>query len=247
MHQVDEDREKRIRRLLELLREEKTDQTEEIVDFGAEEFTHPTLAALERDRIFGAVPSIVAHSSEVANPNDFITLRMPRNNVIVMRQQDGSVKSFVNQCRHRGALLEDRPAGRCRIFSCGYHRWSYDPDGTLRTVTYDESFGDIDRSQHNLVELPTEERHGFIWIVDRAGAEIDVTSWLGPQMDAALASYQLETLVNFRAETFLEDVNWKIMQDAFLDGYHIKYAHPNTAGKIIHTNVLAVEDYGRHA
>jgi phenylpropionate dioxygenase-like ring-hydroxylating dioxygenase large terminal subunit len=36
------------------------------------------------------------------------------------------------------------------------------------------------------------------------------------------------------------------MQDAFLDGYHIQYAHPNTAGKIIHTNVMAFEDFGRH-
>ena len=34
------------------------------------------------------------------------------------------------------------------------------------------------------------------------------------------------------------------MQDAFLDGYHIQYAHPNTAGKIIHTNVMAFEDFG---
>src|ERR1700744_1701756 len=54
-------------------------------------------------------------------------------------------------------------------------------------------------------------------------------------------------MVRFRQETCDEPANWKIMQDAFLDGYHIKYAHPNTAGKIIHTNILAVEDYGRHA
>lgn len=247
MTQAHEDRERRIRRLLELLREEKTDVTDRIVDFGPREFSDPELAHVERERIFGAVPTIVAHTTELANPNDFITLRMPRNNVIVMRQKDGSVKSFVNQCRHRGALLEDRPAGRCRIFSCGYHRWSYDPDGTLRTVTYEESFGEMDLAEHSLVELPTEERHGFIWLVDRAGADIDVAEWLGPEMDAAMQSYDIAALVNFRQETFLEPVNWKIMQDAFLDGYHIKYAHPNTAGKIIHTNVLAVEDYGRHA
>src|SRR3546814_15712067 len=36
------------------------------------------------------------------------------------------------------------------------------------------------------------------------------------------------------------------MQDAFLDGYHSQYAHPNTAGKIIHTNVMAFEDFGNH-
>lgn len=244
---TDRDREERIRRLLELLREEATDQADGVRPFVATEFTDPALAGRERDLIFGKVPSIVAHSSELANANDFITLQMPRNRIIVVRQKDGSVKSFVNACRHRGAQLEDRPAGRCRLFSCGYHRWSYDLDGSLRTVTYDETFGEIDRAQFGLVELPTQERHGFIWVVDSHSASIDVQSWLGPEMDAALASYGLDKLISFRHETFDEPANWKIMQDAFLDGYHIKYAHPNTAGKIIHTNILAVEDYGRHA
>lgn len=247
MAPTDVDRETRIRRLLELLREEKTDLAESIRPFGPTEFTDPVLAQKERDVIFGGVPTIVAHRSQLPQPNDFITLSMPRNKVILMRQKDGGVKAFVNACRHRGAMLEEQEAGRCRIFSCGYHRWSYDPDGSLRTVTYEESFGEIDRSRLGLVELPVEERHGFIWLVDRAGASIDVADWLGPEMDEAMESYALDTLVNYREETFLEPVNWKIMQDAFLDGYHIKYAHPNTAGKIIHTNILAVEDYGRHA
>ena len=61
-----------------------------------------------------------------------------------------------------------------------------------------------------------------------------------------LAGYHLEDLVCFRAAGFDEPTNWKIMQDAFLDGYHIQYAHPNSAGKIIHTNVMAFEDFGRH-
>jgi phenylpropionate dioxygenase-like ring-hydroxylating dioxygenase large terminal subunit len=245
--QADRDREERIRRLLDLLREETTDQADGVRPFVATEFTDPALASRERDLIFGKVPSIVAHSSELGNPNDFVTLQMPRNRIIVVRQKDGSVKSFVNACRHRGALLEERPAGRCRLFSCGYHRWSYDLDGSLRTVTYGETFGEIDRAEFGLVELPTEERHGFIWVVDSSSGCIDVRAWLGPKMDAALASYGMDNLISFRHETFDEPANWKIMQDAFLDGYHIKYAHPNTAGKIIHTNILAVEDYGRHA
>jgi phenylpropionate dioxygenase-like ring-hydroxylating dioxygenase large terminal subunit len=247
MSDIDRERELRIRRLLELLREEKTDMTDQVIAVAVAAFSDREQAQLERDRIFGRVPSIVAHSSELPNPLDFITERMPRNNIILMRQADRSVKAFVNACRHRGALLEDRPSGRCRLFSCPYHRWSYDPDGALRTVTYEQSFGEVDRSRHGLVELPCEERHGFIWVIDRAGSEIDVADWLGPEMDAILASYELDPLVTFRKESFVEPANWKIMQDAFLDGYHIKYAHPNTAGKIIHTNILAVEDYGRHA
>jgi phenylpropionate dioxygenase-like ring-hydroxylating dioxygenase large terminal subunit len=239
-------RQDRIRRALELLRNESTDKFDSIRDFQAREFTDPVLAQHERDLIFGRVPSIVAHGSEIAQPYDFMTVQMPRNNVIVVRQKDGGVKAFVNLCRHRGALLEREEKGRCRFFSCPYHRWSYNPDGSLRMVTRGSTFGEIDLSKHGLVELPCEERHGFIWLVDNAHASIDVAEWLGPEMDSILADYHLDELVCVRSAGFDEPTNWKIMQDAFLDGYHVQYAHPNTAGKIIHTNVMAFEDFGRH-
>ncbi|MDT7659213.1 MAG: hypothetical protein QOF38_3928 [Pseudonocardiales bacterium] len=239
-------REARIRRALDHLRNQTTDDYGSIGSFEATDFTDPGIAARERDLVFGRVPSIVAHTSELPEPNDFLTLRMPRNQIIVVRQKDGGVKAFVNLCRHRGALLEEREKGRCRLFSCGYHRWSYDTDGSLRTVTRGSTFGEIDRADHGLVELPTQERHGFIWLVDDADADIDVADWLGPDMDGVLAQYGLADLVAFQAEGFEEPVNWKIMQDAFLDGYHIQYAHPNTAAKHVHTNVQAFEDFGRH-
>jgi phenylpropionate dioxygenase-like ring-hydroxylating dioxygenase large terminal subunit len=237
----------RIHRTLEHLRDESTDRGDTVVPFGPAQYTDPLLAARERDLIFGRVPSIVAHSSELPQPHDFITRQMPRNRVIVVRQEDGSVKGFVNLCRHRGALLEERDTGRCRLFSCGYHRWSYNTDGSLRTITRDNTFGEVDRSQLGLVELPVQERHGLIWMVDRAGAQIDVADWLGPDVDEILAGYRLGQLVAFRTEGFDEPANWKLMQDAFVDNYHIQYAHPNTAGKHVHTNVQTVEDFGRHA
>ena len=173
-------RQDRIRRALELLRNETTDKFDDVVGFSAEEFTDPVLAQAERDLIFGTVPSIVAHGSEIAKPFDFLTVAMPRNNIIVVRQKDGGVKTFVNLCRHRGALLEENEKGRCRFFSCPYHRWSYEPDGSLRMVTRDSTFGEIDRAAHGLIEIPCEERHGFIWVIDNAQAEIDVAAWLGP-------------------------------------------------------------------
>ena len=237
----------RIQRTLEHLRRHTTDTTGQLVPFGPGQYTDPGLAQQERDLVFGRVPSIVAHASELPEPNDFITLQMPRNRVIVARQHDGSVKAFVNVCRHRGALLEEQASGRCRLFSCGYHRWSYNIDGSLRAITREATFGEVDRSQHGLIELPAQERHGLIWMVDRAGAPIDVAAWLGPEMDEILAGYRLSELTAFRSEGFDEPANWKLMQDAFVDNYHIQYAHPNTAGKHIHTNVQTVEDFGRHA
>ena len=140
--------------MLEHLKNDTTDQFEKVESFEAAEFTDPDLAARERDLVFGRVPTIVAHGSEIPKAFDFKTVRMPRNNVIIARQRDGGVKAMVNLCRHRGALLECEASGRRRLFSCPYHRWSYDIDGKLRTVTRDNTFGDLDRGEAGLIELP---------------------------------------------------------------------------------------------
>ncbi|WAL46038.1 aromatic ring-hydroxylating oxygenase subunit alpha [Rhodococcus pyridinivorans] len=246
MTEVGIPREERIRRALDHLRNDTTDEYEHVTWFEPAEFTDPELAKIERDRIFGRVPSIAIHGSEIPRAGDFVTLQLPRNNVIVVRQRDGNVKTLVNHCRHRGAMVEKEEKGRSRLFSCPYHRWSYDTDGTLRTITRENTFGDADCAERNLVQLPTEERHGFVWIVDNADATIDVADWLGPEMDEIMGSYGLDKMVTTRIKRFDEPINWKLMQDAFLDGYHIQYAHPNTAAKHIHTNVMAFEDFGNH-
>ena len=242
-----EKRQERIRRVISHLKNQTTDLYDDLATIQASEYTDPVLAQRERDLIFGTVPSIVAHSSEIGSPGSFVTVQMPRNNLIIVRQRDGSVKAFVNACRHRGAMIECETSGKNRLFSCPYHRWSYDTNGSLRTITRQETFGEeVDTSGLSLAEVPCEVRHGFVWVVDNTDASIDVADWLGPEMDTILASYGIDDYVCFRSGTFEEGVNWKLMQDAFLDGYHIQYAHPNTAGKFIHTNISVLEDFGRH-
>ncbi|MUL82319.1 MULTISPECIES: aromatic ring-hydroxylating dioxygenase subunit alpha [unclassified Mycolicibacterium] len=232
----------RDRRILDDLGNDSTDDCEQVHQFGPEDFTDASTAKLERDKVFGRVPTIVAHSSELPRPHDFLTVRMPRNHIIVVRQTDGSVKSFVNLCRHRGAMVERREKGRCRLFSCRYHRWSYDIDGSLRAVTRENTFGDVDKSQAGLVELPTEERHGWIWIVDDATAEIDVADWLGPEVDQILAGYRLQDLKCLRANGFDVPVDWKVAQGFILEERDIECA----AGEPAPTGSSTIDDLGRH-
>ena len=85
-------RQDRIRRALELLRDKTTDKFDEIIPLEAGEYTDPVLAKEERDYIFGQVPSIVAHSSELPRAHDFMTIQMPRNNLLIVRQKDGGVR-----------------------------------------------------------------------------------------------------------------------------------------------------------
>ncbi|MEW6471403.1 MAG: aromatic ring-hydroxylating dioxygenase subunit alpha [Actinomycetota bacterium] len=210
-------------------------------------YSDPEIFRLEQERIFDRVPVLAAHASQLPKPNDFVTIDLPGNRVLLVRQEDGRVKAFVNACRHRGACLVEDESGHRRVFSCGYHGWAYNCDGALRSVPYGDTFGDIERSEYGLTELPCEERYGLVWVVQRPGAPIDVAAWMGREMDEILTGYHLEHFDMVRMSSFDEDMNWKVAEDAFVDGYHLKFVHPNSAGPYFYTNIQVFQDFGRHA
>ncbi|WP_181781171.1 aromatic ring-hydroxylating oxygenase subunit alpha [Pseudonocardia pini] len=242
---MSEESAERVTRLRRHLADGTTDRHERTTSLRAAEYRDGDIAEAEREFVFGRAPVIAAHSSELSEPGDFVRVSLPRNEIVLVRQQDGSVRALVNACRHRAAMVVTEPQGRCRLLSCPYHRWSYNLDGSLRTMTRADTVGDVDPADRALVPLPCEERHGLVWVVDNATAELDVAKWLGPEMDAILAALAIDRHVVFESTTFDEPVNWKVMQDGFLDFYHLEYAHPATAGKLIHTNVAVLEDFGR--
>jgi phenylpropionate dioxygenase-like ring-hydroxylating dioxygenase large terminal subunit len=80
-------------------------------------------------------PVAVVASSELASPGDFVTARVAGIPVVVARSADRAVTASVNACAHRGSTVETRECGSARIFSCDFHGWSYELDGSLRSAT----------------------------------------------------------------------------------------------------------------
>ena len=79
---------------------------------------------------------------------------------------------FVNACRHRGVVVEEEERGIKRRFVCPFHSWSYDPKGALVGLPKEEQFGEIDKECFGLVELPTEEKYGFLFVHPNPQAQL---------------------------------------------------------------------------
>ena len=128
-------------------------------------YTCPDRFKAEQEKIFRAYPVLVCHTSELPEPNSFITRDVAGLPVLITRDQEGAAQAFLNVCRHRGARLESQESGCKRMFSCPYHAWSYGADGTLKGVPHEkQGFPDLDRSAHSLTKLPTAEKHGWIFV-----------------------------------------------------------------------------------
>lgn len=209
------------------------------------EYHDPAFLAREQDALFRRLPLLVGHGSELAEPGDFVADDVSGVPVLVVRQADGSVKAFLNVCRHRGSKVVLEECGRRHNISCPYHGWTYRPDGSLLNVPQEDGFAGIDRSAYGLVELPVEERHGLVWVVPTPGAGIDVASFLG-DLDAELAAYGLESYVTERTTVLRSGFNWKLVVDGFLEAYHIRYLHTASIGPYIRNSPVCFEPFGPH-
>lgn len=233
-------------RLLRHVEARTTDLADDVMVIQASEFSDPERASRELQMVFRALPVVVAHGSEIPNAYDFKTVEVAGTHFIVNRQADGSVRAHVNICRHRGAPVMTECSGNARIFSCPYHGWSYNPDGSLRSVTDAQTFGDLPGEPEGLVSIPVEERHGLIWAIADPNAKLDLAEWLGP-MDGVFENYGLSRYHLFRSADVEVACNWKILVDAFIDGYHLKFVHRKTAGPYFYNNIYAYDRLGLHA
>ena len=150
------------RRLIDHIKAGTTDMADGVVAFDPRIYSDPSIAEREMARICESAPLMVAHSSELPEPGDFVTVRMNGTSVLLTRTADGGIGAFLNTCRHRGTTLVEKERGKARRFTCKYHAWTYANDGSLKSISFDDRFGSEPSPELGLVPLPAEERHGFV-------------------------------------------------------------------------------------
>jgi phenylpropionate dioxygenase-like ring-hydroxylating dioxygenase large terminal subunit len=185
---------------------------------------------LERERLFLKRPLTIGHQTQIPGAGDAIVhdwLGMP---LITMRDKSGQIGTFMNVCRHRGMRLVQEQGQTClRSLVCPYHQWTYGLDGALHNIPRNESFVDLDMDDLGLVALPTAIHSGLIWVQATPGSTLDLDRHLAG-LDSDLRRFELAEYTFCAQNVRHIDCNWKLVQDAFLDGYHVTRLHKNTVG-----------------
>jgi phenylpropionate dioxygenase-like ring-hydroxylating dioxygenase large terminal subunit len=205
----------------------------------------------EVEALFLRYPLVLALSGALPGPETYRTIDVAGTPVLLARGSDGRVRSFLNACRHRGVRLADG-GGTAKRFTCPFHAWTYELDGTLFRVPVPEGFEGMCLAGKGLVELPVTEGYGLI--VGRLRPDpvpgpgsVDIDDYLGPELAGELAMLDFADWT-VHGDPHLHPVaaNWKVTVDTFRENYHFAFLHRKTLAKYAYGGVLTFDAFGPH-
>ncbi len=186
----------------------------------------------EQERLFqGETWQYLCLEAELKEPGDFVSTTVGEVAVIGVRNGAGEINAFVNRCVHRGNLLCMERQGKVKKFSCMYHGWTYDLDGQLTGVAFEEGVQgkggmapEFRKDEHRLRPLRVAVLGGLVF-----GTFSDTVpgleAWLGPDVVRGLLRVMNRTPYVLGRNTQVLPNNWKLYIENVKDTYHASILH----------------------
>ena len=186
----------------------------------------------ERERLFmGPTWNVLGLECEVPNPGDYKTTHVGDVPVVLVRDRAGELKGFENRCAHRGALLCLERFGNAKAFTCVYHAWSYDHDGNLTGVAFQNGVNgeggmpeDFQRGEHGLRRLRIAVLSGLVFGSFDPGAP-PLETYLGAAIVARIRRVLPRPVKVLGYYTQTMRNNWKLYAENVKDPYHASILH----------------------
>src|SRR5688572_28870786 len=187
-------------------------------------YREPEVAELEQTRIFARNWQLVGHEADLPPAGGYMTTTAGAQPVLVIRDEEGTLRAFRNVCRHRGSRLLSG-SGECgQAIRCLYHGWTYRLDGELIGVPEGRSIPGLDKSSLGLFPVRVEVMCGLVFVNLDPDAEP-----LAEQVRGLPERFERYSIEELRPKTFWEGTqpaNWKIVVENYNEGYHIPIGHP---------------------
>lgn len=210
-------------------------------------YAEPERFEREMKVLFRGGPVFFGMSADLAEPGSYRAIRIDGLPLVVVRQSDGSLRAFVNACRHRAApLVETSSTGEgLRAFTCPYHSWTYELDGSLRARPGSAGAFDDVVANCDLTQRPVGERYGLIFVRPEGDEPIDVDAVLSGAQDD-LEAFDLAGYTHIETRVNEWDMNWKLFFDTFSESYHIRTLHKNSIAPAFNSDCVIFEGFGRN-
>jgi phenylpropionate dioxygenase-like ring-hydroxylating dioxygenase large terminal subunit len=183
----------------------------------------PQFAEAEVEAVWKKSWLYACREEDIPNVGDRVPFHVGKLSYFIVRTAPDEFKAFMNSCLHRGTMLCAKPESGASI-RCPFHGWEWNIDGKLKRIPGHWDFPDITRANGSLPEVKVGRWGGNIFInADPDSPPLEDALGVVPQH---FEKYELErryTAARFRKEI---RANWKVVQEAFMEAYHLGTTHP---------------------
>ncbi len=189
-----------------------------------EYYTDRRWLPFEQLHVFRGSWQHVAHVGDLAAAGDHVVAEVSGQPLIIVRQADGSIRTFHNVCRHRAgplAVCNGRGASRLR---CHYHGWQYGLDGQLLVAPDMSEAEGFNKAGIRLTEITTQIWEGLVFVA--LSGDVPPLQTLLSGVAERIKPNNLAALKFHKHDVYDVACNWKVYVDNYLEGYHLPYVHP---------------------
>jgi glycine betaine catabolism A len=201
-----------------------SEQAREFKTLPGRYYSDPDIFRDEIERFFFRSWVCAGRAGVIPNPGDYFLCEISGESIIVVRDNDGSLRAFYNVCRHRGTRMCTVTQGNLgsRI-QCPYHGWTYGLDGRLLGAPHmDES--SFRREDYPLKEVEAAAWDGHLFVRLTAGQET-LADHLG-DLPVKFAAWQMAELRPGKRITYDVKANWKLVVLNYSECLHCPMLHP---------------------
>ena len=191
-------------------------------DISVDRYFSPEWHRLEVERVWKKTWQVACREEDIPNPGDYIVYDVVDDSVFAVRQKDGTIKAYINACLHRGNEL-CIGQGNAKAFRCPFHGFTWSLEGKLRYIPGEWDFPHVERGDFALPEVKVGSWGGFVFInLDPdAGPLRDYLELLPDHLDGD----ELARRYKAAHVSQVMPANWKLVQEAFIEGYHVAETH----------------------
>ncbi len=193
----------------------------------AADYRGPDVARKERDHLWPNVWQIVRREEEIPEVGDFVSYAIVDESILVVRTAPDRIGAYYNACQHRGRQLREEPHGNvAQGFTCRFHGWRYNLDGALTFAYGQKDWGECAALTDGSLDLKkplVDSWGGWVWINMDPQAQ-PLADYLDP-LPRIFRNFDLPDMRRAWWETLIAPVNWKVVVEAFNEGYHSGATH----------------------
>ncbi len=198
-------------------------------DISKDRYTEAGFAELEFAKMWPRTWQMVCREENIPEAGDYYVYDIGPNSFVVVRTEQGDIKAHYNSCMHRGTKLKPSGTeGSSRDLRCPFHGWTWNLDGSLRSIPEKWDFPHVDETKMCLPQARVERLAGFVW-VNMDPAAPDLETYLGAEAAAHLKAWKLEDRFIYLHVQKSYPANWKLTMEAFMEAYHVGDTHPQVA------------------